>query len=194
MIKISEICPFCKITVLGSFSLITPNLKSYFLLRFNKVHPKCLVSRVKITHSYMDSVDAYGGKIGDDHRKMVESFGRSGAALRTRSSHHLWSQLDPKEQERVLTKKLLFSFETPHILAGRWTVGYTSRRIFLQGIFGLAWMIFIDALLIYLIYSGTATSLLPFFLVGLAFSIPATFFTYVLFRPMNRILTILESQ
>jgi hypothetical protein len=50
-------------------------MMDYIRMRFQKVHPRCLVYRTKITHSYMGSVNAYEGILGDIDRSMIGTFG-----------------------------------------------------------------------------------------------------------------------
>jgi hypothetical protein len=169
-------------------------MKSYFLWRFYKVHPRCLVYRIKITHSYRGLVDGYGGLVGDVERGMIDTFGKGGSAVLTGNINYIWSQMNPYEQERVLTGKLLNSFKSPEFLAGRWIVGFSPKRAFYQAIFGMAWVIFINALIIYLVISGTTGDITPVFLALLPFTIGMTIYAFLFFKPLVSLTTLLERQ
>jgi hypothetical protein len=93
-----------------------------------------------------------------------------------------------------MTGKLLFSFKTPTFFIGRWTTGYSPKRLLYQTIFQMAWMIFINALIIYLIVSGPTGDITPIFLVLLPITFGMTIFSFLMFRPLVKLVGILERQ
>jgi hypothetical protein len=171
-----------------------PSMMDYIRMRFQKVHPRCLVYRAKITHSYMGSVDAYEGILGDIDRSLINRFGKGGAAVLTGNIHYLWSQTNPYEQERAFTGKLLFSFKTPTFFIGRWTTGYSPRRLLYQSIFTAAWGVFLSLLIIYLIISNSLGNATPILLMVLVFFIGWTIFAFFFLRPLIKVSMILERQ
>lgn len=194
MVKISKTCPFCGKSVHGPFSLMPPSMMDYIRMRFQKVHPRCMVYRAKISHSYLGSVDAYEGVLGDIDRGMVDTFGKGGAALLMRSPHYLWSQTNPWEQERAFTGKLLFSFKTPTFFIGRWTMGYSPRRLLYQSIFTAAWGVFLCLVMIYLIISNSFGDVTIILYLVLSFFIGWTILAFLLMRSLIKVSVILGKQ
>jgi hypothetical protein len=142
----------------------------------------------------MGQVDAYEGVIGDINKGMIDTFGKGGAALLMRSPHYLLSETNPWEREKAMTGKLLFSFNTPTLFIGRWTMGYSPRRLLYQSIFTAAWGVFLSLLIIYLIIINAMGNATPILLLPFIFMLGWTILAFLLMRSLIKVSVILERQ
>jgi hypothetical protein len=175
VVKVSEVCPFCKKPVQGPFSLIVMGFWSYLKGYYNKVHPRCVLQGASFVTGPPGMAQSYGGFQGRWSDWKLRSFGREGASLIYGDLDFMWAKTTPWEQERALTGKILMSYNTPRLLWGRFTQGYNPRLLLIQTILGTAMATFLVLVLIYLTltnpYSNFTLLLLPLILACLVIAV-----------------------
>lgn len=189
---VSEICPLCKEPVQGAFSLIIPDIKSFFLMRYNKVHPKCLVKSTQFGIAPPGMASAYGGTIGDLERRFVKTVGRAGATALTGNLNYLWAQMSENEREKMLTRKIVLSFDTPQILFGRVTLGYSA--MFLKAMEALVVVValILSVILVYFILNNIGGFLTTIFLILLPICLIAAVVAFMIFRSLAECIEFFE--
>lgn len=194
MVKISKTCPLCGKPVHGSFSLIPPSWMDYFWMRFQKVHPRYLVHRMKTSISNMGIVHGYGGLPGDLDRGMIHTFGRGGSAIFTGNLSYLKMASNPYEHEKAMTGKLLFSYRMHRIFGGRVTYGYSPKILLFQSVLAVIWGIFLCLVMTYLIMTQAPGDFILLMLLILTIFIAWTTLAFLLLFPLIKVSTILEKQ
>lgn len=191
---VSETCPLCNKPVHGPFSLITPDIKSFFLMHFGKVHPKCLVKGSKIGTAPPGMAEAYSGTFGGLDRKIVETLGDVGTTVLYGDFNYLWAQLDERDREKAFTGKIVISFKTPKILFGRVSMGWSPRLLMTLEAMVVILAIALSIIMSYLIFMNVAGFLTPFFIVLIPICIIAAFIAFMIFRSLAICVEILRRQ
>lgn len=158
VVKVSEICPFCRQSVQGPFSLIVKDFWSYLKGYYNKVHPRCVLEGASFVTNPPGMAQAYGGLQGRWSDSKLRSFGREGASLVYGDLDFMWAKTTPREQERALVGKILMSYKTPRLLWNRFIQGYNPRLLLIQSILSAAIAICLVLVLTYLILTNPSSN------------------------------------
>jgi hypothetical protein len=154
VVKVSDICPFCKRPVTGPFSLIVKDFWSYLKGSYDKVHPRCVLQGASFVTGPPGMAQSYGGFQGRWSNRKLRRFGKEGASLVFGHLDFMWAKTTPWEQERALAGKILMSYNTPRLLWGRFTQGYNPRLLLIQSILSTAMATCLVLVLTYLILTN----------------------------------------